>query len=105
MNIDLAPHPASSVSHSTGSPASPHTPTVNGNPAEQLLPPLLNKTPRKRSLSASDDTHHRKRKVTRACDTCKAKKAKCSGTQPCETCQRRGIQCLYEARCTWHLVL
>ncbi|CAO2647452.1 Nn.00g083740.m01.CDS01 [Neocucurbitaria sp. VM-36] len=38
-----------------------------------------------------------KTKVTRACDTCKAKKAKCSGEQPCESCNRRGLQCQYEA--------
>lgn len=38
-----------------------------------------------------------KSKVTRACDICKAKKAKCSGEQPCRTCDRRGLDCLYEA--------
>lgn len=36
-------------------------------------------------------------KVTRACDICKAKKAKCSGEQPCRTCHRRGLECCYNA--------
>jgi hypothetical protein len=36
-------------------------------------------------------------KVTRACDICKAKKAKCSGEQPCRTCYRRGLECRYNA--------
>jgi hypothetical protein len=36
-------------------------------------------------------------KVTRACDICKAKKAKCSGEQPCRTCNRRGLECRYNA--------
>lgn len=36
-------------------------------------------------------------KVTRACDICKARKAKCSGEQPCRTCDRRGLDCRYDA--------
>jgi hypothetical protein len=38
-----------------------------------------------------------KAKVTRACDSCKAKKSKCSGEQPCTTCSRRGLNCQYES--------
>ena len=38
-----------------------------------------------------------KTKVTRACDLCKAKKSKCSGEQPCASCDRRGLNCQYEA--------
>lgn len=46
----------------------------------------------------SQKRHYRqKSKVTRACDTCKAKKAKCSGEQPCATCDRRGLDCRYDA--------
>ncbi|KAG7117878.1 Activator of stress genes protein 1 like [Verticillium longisporum] len=70
---------------------------------------------RKRSLSTangdtlgssgSDDTitHNYGRgskghKVSRACDHCKQRKAKCSGTIPCATCSSRGLTCLYAAR-------
>jgi hypothetical protein len=53
------------------------------------------RVPQKRALEAS---HYRqKSKVTRACDVCKAKKAKCSGEQPCATCDRRGLDCRYDA--------
>ncbi|KAJ8110577.1 hypothetical protein OPT61_g6616 [Boeremia exigua] len=41
--------------------------------------------------------YRQKAKVTRACDICKAKKAKCSGEQPCGTCNRRGLDCRYDA--------
>lgn len=41
--------------------------------------------------------YQQKSKVTRACDICKAKKAKCSGEQPCATCDRRGLDCRYDA--------
>lgn len=39
----------------------------------------------------------RVRKVSRACDSCKVKKARCSGTKPCNTCARKGLPCQYEA--------
>jgi len=37
-------------------------------------------------------------KVSRACDLCKAKKARCTGTRPCENCVRKGLDCVYDAR-------
>jgi hypothetical protein len=62
---------------------------------------------RKRSFTQSIeqdlDTPGNKRKtpkVTRACDECKSKKAKCSGTRPCESCLKRGSECLFEASYT-----
>ncbi|KAL2136921.1 hypothetical protein VTI74DRAFT_82 [Chaetomium olivicolor] len=39
----------------------------------------------------------RKTKVSRACDQCKSRKAKCSGTEPCDTCFRKGRECQYLA--------
>lgn len=38
-------------------------------------------------------------KVTRACDTCKRRKARCSGTIPCDSCTKRGRprDCHYHA--------
>ncbi|KAB8072473.1 fungal-specific transcription factor domain-containing protein [Aspergillus leporis] len=35
------------------------------------------------------------RKVTRACDACKAKKKACTGTLPCGPCVRRKVDCTY----------
>lgn len=37
-------------------------------------------------------------KVSRACDYCKSKKTKCSGTRPCGSCVKRGITCHYDAK-------
>ncbi|GES60707.1 hypothetical protein ATEIFO6365_0006016800 [Aspergillus terreus] len=39
-------------------------------------------------------SHHRQNTI-RACDTCKEKKTRCSGTLPCVRCCRLGIQCEY----------
>ncbi|OKL61786.1 hypothetical protein UA08_02213 [Talaromyces atroroseus] len=36
-------------------------------------------------------------RVTRACDSCKKKKLRCTGTLPCNTCQRTGKTCEYTA--------
>ncbi|KAJ5747037.1 uncharacterized protein N7511_008733 [Penicillium nucicola] len=37
------------------------------------------------------------RKVTRACDACKAKKKACTGTLPCGPCSQRRLSCTYNA--------
>ncbi|KAK4235574.1 fungal-specific transcription factor domain-containing protein [Achaetomium macrosporum] len=37
-------------------------------------------------------------KVSRACDLCKAKKARCSGTLPCASCSARGLRCVYDTK-------
>ena len=39
-------------------------------------------------------------KVTRACDTCKSRKTKCSGTIPCQWCLKKGATCRYDAKYT-----
>ncbi|KAF1998119.1 hypothetical protein P154DRAFT_263159 [Amniculicola lignicola CBS 123094] len=102
MNLDLValrnngPTSASNPSRSTESSATPQTPQTPA-PA-QRSPEILHVHARKRSLSISTSADPRRRKVSRACDLCKAKKAKCSGTQPCESCAKRGVDCLYEAR-------
>ena len=36
-------------------------------------------------------------KISRACDNCKRRKAKCTGTLPCPKCVGKGIKCVYEA--------
>ncbi|KAH8895190.1 hypothetical protein GQ53DRAFT_779358 [Thozetella sp. PMI_491] len=62
--------------------------------------PSIREDVRKRGLG-SDDTPEERRKiyrVTRACDACKTRKARCSGTDPCQTCVGRGLQCRYLAK-------
>ncbi|KAK9318374.1 fungal-specific transcription factor domain-containing protein [Lipomyces starkeyi] len=45
--------------------------------------------------------HKRPRKnSTRACDTCKARKIRCDGTQPCARCTRFHTNCTYESKYT-----
>lgn len=39
----------------------------------------------------------RSHKVSRACDFCKSKKLKCSGTIPCDVCTRKRLSCIYDA--------
>ncbi|KAH6874088.1 fungal-specific transcription factor domain-containing protein [Thelonectria olida] len=58
----------------------------------------------KRSLEASQDavtnaSNRRKAaKVSRACDHCKSKKLKCTGTIPCKSCSIKGIACEFNAQ-------
>ncbi|KAL7808402.1 fungal-specific transcription factor domain-containing protein [Trichoderma gracile] len=62
----------------------------------------------KRSAESVDDASQdspkaasrKTRKVSRACDYCKFRKAKCTGDRPCAKCIARGQNCLYEARYT-----
>lgn len=37
----------------------------------------------------------RSKKTTRACDFCKSKKLKCSGSLPCDGCNKRRLTCVY----------
>lgn len=37
-------------------------------------------------------------RVSRACDYCKSKKTRCSGTRPCDSCSRRKIVCEYDTQ-------
>ncbi|KAI9166564.1 Activator of stress protein [Paramyrothecium foliicola] len=52
------------------------------------------------SPSTADNGMQKGRKVSRACDFCKSRKAKCSGTQPCDKCVVRGRSCMYDAKYT-----
>ncbi|KAK6086971.1 fungal specific transcription factor domain-containing protein [Seiridium cupressi] len=57
---------------------------------------------RKRAFSGPDQASVQRRKgvkVTRACDTCKKRKSRCSGTLPCDGCRKRGrsADCHYDA--------
>ncbi|KAG5760620.1 hypothetical protein H9Q72_011256 [Fusarium xylarioides] len=57
----------------------------------------------KRVLPLSPDTtresenRRKASKVSRACDHCKLKKLKCSGTLPCEGCVKRRLDCQYDS--------
>ncbi|RAL16757.1 Zn(II)2Cys6 transcription factor [Aspergillus homomorphus CBS 101889] len=54
-------------------------------------------------MKSHDDPPRKRRcgkervRVTRACDACKRKKLRCSGTLPCSLCQRTGRSCDYTA--------
>ncbi|TLD09532.1 hypothetical protein PspLS_11861 [Pyricularia sp. CBS 133598] len=50
------------------------------------------------TIEVTPSNPRRAPKASRACDTCKAKKARCSGTMPCARCAERGLACLYDAR-------
>ncbi|KAF2144797.1 uncharacterized protein K452DRAFT_245934 [Aplosporella prunicola CBS 121167] len=52
------------------------------------------------ALSPPFDGSTKRRKITRACDACKAKKKRCSGTQPCPSCERAAKPCTYLASYT-----
>lgn len=56
-----------------------------------------NRLPKRRRTQQGTEPRARKAKVSRACDRCKLRKAKCSGTEPCDTCFRKGRQCQYLA--------
>ncbi|GKU22379.1 unnamed protein product [Fusarium langsethiae] len=57
----------------------------------------------KRVLPLSPDTtresenRRKASKVSRACDHCKLKKLKCSGTLPCAGCVKRQVECQYDS--------
>jgi hypothetical protein len=50
---------------------------------------------RKSASTGSDAGGAKRRKVRRACDSCKARKRKCSGDQPCPLCVSQGLICTY----------
>ncbi|KAK7540471.1 fungal-specific transcription factor domain-containing protein [Phyllosticta citribraziliensis] len=58
------------------------------------------------SPSPSSSTHpvqpppEKRRKITRACDNCKSKKKRCTGTQPCPSCEKAAKPCTYLASYT-----
>ncbi|KAJ5584330.1 uncharacterized protein N7459_004130 [Penicillium hispanicum] len=58
-------------------------------------------TGRKRKLSGpsllSNKDAATRQKITRACDSCKIKKTRCTGTLPCSRCTRLSLPCEYNA--------
>ncbi|OJD37982.1 c6 transcription factor [Diplodia corticola] len=52
------------------------------------------------STSPAAQHPEKRRKITRACDACKAKKKRCTGTQPCPSCDKAAKPCTYLASYT-----
>ncbi|KAH7043792.1 fungal-specific transcription factor domain-containing protein [Macrophomina phaseolina] len=52
------------------------------------------------STPAPQQHPEKRRKITRACDACKAKKKRCTGTQPCPSCEKAAKACTYLASYT-----
>ncbi|KAL4985501.1 fungal-specific transcription factor domain-containing protein [Aspergillus falconensis] len=58
------------------------------------------------SICSPSENRRKDPKVSRACDSCKAKKIRCSGTLPCTICSRRKLSCSYaRPRATSDLVI
>ena len=76
---------------------SAETPESESSAARARQSPLET---RKRSSLSEPDSLRKSRKVSRACDFCKARKAKCSGEQPCAKCATKGLICSYETKYT-----
>lgn len=59
-------------------------------------------SPRKRLLTESEpdvpDSRRKDPKASRACDRCKTKKIRCSGTLPCATCSKMRVTCAYASK-------
>ncbi|OHF03057.1 fungal specific transcription factor domain-containing protein [Colletotrichum orchidophilum] len=50
------------------------------------------------SAAAAAANRRKLQKVSRACDFCKQRKARCSGTIPCDKCTGKGLTCVYDAK-------
>lgn len=63
-------------------------------------PPLVPVTDSPGTTSHDEMPENRRKtpKISRACDACKSKKARCSGTKPCDSCVKRRLQCVYNAK-------
>lgn len=49
------------------------------------------------SAGNNNKSHAQRQKITRACDYCKGKKTRCTGTLPCLRCSRLSLRCQYNA--------
>ncbi|KAK2030642.1 fungal-specific transcription factor domain-containing protein [Colletotrichum zoysiae] len=90
-----APTPASNISQ----PSPSSLPSTSSERRKRSLPEGSPDEGRSSSAAAAAAAANRRRshKVSRACDYCKAKKLKCSGTIPCDVCTRKRLACIYDA--------
>ncbi|EAW06691.1 Zn(II)2Cys6 transcription factor [Aspergillus clavatus NRRL 1] len=75
-----------------------------GFPADQRDPPRTISRQRQRQKRKTPDSSSspapstvQRQKITRACDYCKEKKTRCTGTLPCVRCTRISLRCEYNA--------
>lgn len=66
-------------------------------PSPEPAEPNDSASKRKTSESPSKAQNNQRRKITRACDYCKEKKTRCTGTLPCLRCTRLSLPCEYNA--------
>ncbi|KJX92950.1 fungal specific transcription factor domain-containing protein [Zymoseptoria brevis] len=71
--------------------------TMSGTPNSQSSPLYASETP---STASPGSRSVKRQKVTRSCDSCKARKRKCSGDIPCFVCRSTGATCTYKASYT-----
>ncbi|GAB1729771.1 hypothetical protein NU195Hw_g5725t1 [Hortaea werneckii] len=74
---------------------SPHQPHQQGVAPEPRV--LGVRLASEASTDQWDENRRKAPKVSRACDFCKQKRVRCSGTVPCHTCQHRRIECTWNA--------
>ncbi|EFQ33801.1 fungal specific transcription factor domain-containing protein [Colletotrichum graminicola] len=80
-------------SSSTASAASPR-----GESRKRRFSSADLQSPDSDELTGPSANRRKLHKVSRACDFCKQRKAKCSGTIPCDKCTRKGRTCVYDAK-------
>ncbi|KAL4932423.1 Zn(II)2Cys6 transcription factor [Aspergillus undulatus] len=71
---------------------------LDGNSAGSAFTPQLSYGHLASPAEGASKNRRKDPKVSRACDTCKAKKIRCSGTLPCNTCSRRKLTCTFATR-------
>ncbi|KAK1659095.1 fungal-specific transcription factor domain-containing protein [Colletotrichum godetiae] len=97
--VTSAPTPSSNISQ----PSPSSLPSTTTDRRKRSLPEGSPEGPDEgRSSSATAaataaSNRRRSHKVSRACDFCKSKKLKCSGTIPCDVCTRKRLSCIYDA--------
>ncbi|KAL2835650.1 fungal-specific transcription factor domain-containing protein [Aspergillus pseudoustus] len=77
---------------------------ASSNPSDTVSQPVtggLELSPYRQEEPCTPTNSENRRKypkVSRACDPCKSKKIRCSGTLPCHTCSRRRLSCTYDTK-------
>jgi hypothetical protein len=94
--IELSTDPADSRVVQVQRPGQVSTPThIRSTRRRRSVTPIAQSPASDEGISGPTKKCH---KVSRACDFCKARKAKCSGTIPCDKCGRKGLTCRYDAK-------